>query len=187
MNVPNLISIFRIFMTIFFILAVHKDRFMTGFYLFIFQGLTDALDGFLARVMGKKTDLGAFLDPIADKTMLIAAFVMLSIKDIVPLWLTMLVILKDVVVVIGFLALYRLTYTIKPVPSIFGKVTTTCQITTVLYMLWSGTRAYGDISNYVTAFYYVTAFFTTLSGLHYVIVGIRMLRGKKITQSPAGN
>ncbi|MBA4391375.1 MAG: CDP-diacylglycerol--glycerol-3-phosphate 3-phosphatidyltransferase [Syntrophus sp. (in: bacteria)] len=181
MNIPNLISIFRIFITIFFILAVHKDRFIVAFYLFIFQGLTDMLDGFLARVMSKKTDLGAFLDPIADKTMLVAGFVMLSIKGIVPLWLTMLVILKDVVVVTGFLALYKLAYTTKPVPSVFGKITTVCQIATILYILWSGARAYGD------ALFYVTAFFTTLSGLHYVYVGIRMLRGEKVTQSPAGN
>ena len=181
MNIPNLLSIFRIFITIFFILAVHKDRFMVGFYLFIFQGLTDALDGFLARVMSKKTDLGAFLDPIADKTMLVAGFVMLSIKGIIPLWLTVLVILKDVVVVTGFLALYKLAYTVKPVPSVFGKITTTCQIVTVLYFLWSGSRAYGDV------FFYVTAFFTTLSGLHYVFVGIRMLRSEKISQSATGN
>lgn len=154
---------------------------MVGFYLFIFQGLTDALDGFLARVMSKKTDLGAFLDPIADKTMLVAGFVMLSIKGVVPLWLTTLVILKDIVVITGFLALYRLTYTVKPVPSVFGKITTTCQILTVLYMLWSDTRVYS------AAFFYVTAFFTALSGLHYVFVGLRMLRGEKITRSPADN
>jgi cardiolipin synthase len=181
MNIPNLISIFRIFITIFFILAVHKDRFMVAFYLFIFQGLTDMLDGFLARVMSKKTDLGAFLDPIADKTMLVAGFVMLSIKGVIPLWLTVLVILKDVVVVTGFLALYKLAYMTKPVPSVYGKITTTCQIVTVLYFLWSDVRAYGDV------FFYMTAFFTALSGLHYVYVGIRMLRSEKIPQSSAGN
>jgi cardiolipin synthase len=181
MNIPNLISIFRIFITIFFILAVHKDRFMVAFYLFIFQGLTDMLDGFLARVMSKKTDLGAFLDPIADKTMLVAGFVMLSIKGIVPLWLTVLVILKDVVVVTGFLALYKLAYTTKPVPSVYGKITTTCQIVTVLYFLWS------DVREYSVVFFYVTAFFTALSGFHYVYVGIRMLRSEKIPQSSAGS
>ncbi len=181
MNIPNLLSIFRIFITIFFILAVHKDRFMVAFYLFIFQGLTDALDGFLARVMSKKTDLGAFLDPIADKTMLVAGFVMLSIKGVIPLWLTVLVILKDVVVVTGFLALYKLAYTVKPVPSVFGKITTTCQIVTVLCILLSVPRAYGE------ALFYVTAFFTILSGSHYVFVGIRMLRSEKISQSTTGN
>src|SRR4030042_94466 len=131
--------------------------------------------------MSKKTDLGAFLDPIADKTMLVAGFVMLSIKGVIPLWLTVLVILKDVVVVTGFLALYKLAYTVKPVPSVFGKITTTCQIVTVLCILLSVPSAYGE------ALFYVTAFFTILSGFHYVFVGIRMLRSEKISQSTTGN
>ena len=84
MNVPNLLSLFRILITFFFILAVYHDRFDYALYLFILQGVTDLLDGYIARVMSKKTNLGAYLDPIADKTMLLAAFVMLSIKGIVP-------------------------------------------------------------------------------------------------------
>ena len=103
MNAPNLLSIFRLFITFFFILAVYYDRLDYALYLFILQGVTDLLDGFIARVMSKKTNLGAYLDPIADKTMLVAAFIMLSIKDIVPVWLPALIILKDLIVAIGFL------------------------------------------------------------------------------------
>jgi cardiolipin synthase (CMP-forming) len=183
MNVPNLLSLFRILITFFFILAVYHDRFDYALFLFILQGITDLLDGFIARVMSKKTNLGAYLDPIADKTMLVGAFVMLSIKDIVPLWLPVLIVLKDLVVAVGFFLLYRLGRTIKPVPTMFGKITTTCQIAAVLFILlinifsWSNMRIYSDV------FIIVTAFFTVLTGCHYVYVGIQMLHEKQ-TQSP---
>jgi len=182
MNAPNLLSLFRILITFFFILAVYHNRFDYALYLFVLQGLTDLLDGYIARVMSKKTDLGAYLDPIADKIMLIGAFVMLSIKDIIPVWLPALIILKDLVVAIGFFILFGLGRTIKPVPTFFGKITTTCQIVTVLFILfaqifsWSNEWAYN-------AFIFVTAFFTVLTGCHYVYVGIQMAR-EKHTQSP---
>jgi cardiolipin synthase len=185
MNVPNLLSLFRILITFFFILAVYHDRLGYALYLFILQGITDLLDGFIARVMGKKTNLGAYLDPIADKTMLLAAFIMLSIKDIVPVWLPVLIILKDLVVAIGFFLLYRLGRTIKPVPTIFGKVTTTCQIVTVLFILLVNIFSWSNAGVYSAAFIFLTTFFTVLSGCHYVYVGIQMLReGKAATQTP---
>jgi cardiolipin synthase (CMP-forming) len=183
MNIPNLLSLFRILITFFFILAVYYDRLDYALYLFILQGITDLLDGFIARVMGLKTNLGAYLDPIADKTMLVAAFVILSLKDIIPLWLPALIILKDLVVAIGFFILYRLAYTIKPVPTMFGKITTTCQISTILYILLVNIFSWSNVRVYSEAFFYVTAFFTVLAGCHYVFVGIRMLRsGVKVDQ-----
>ncbi|HVN95643.1 MAG TPA: CDP-alcohol phosphatidyltransferase family protein [Syntrophorhabdaceae bacterium] len=179
MNVPNLLSIFRLFITIFFILAVYHDRLNYALYLFILQGITDLLDGFIARVFGLKTTLGAFLDPLADKTMLIAAFVMLSFKNILPSWLLILVLLRDMVIAGGFLFLYRLARTVKPVPTILGKITTVSQIAVILYFLWFVSGRFD------AAFIYAAAFFTVISGCHYVLVGIRLLRSGKVDQSPA--
>ena len=177
MNVPNLLSIFRFFVTFFFIMAVHADKLRLALYLFIIQGVSDILDGFIARVMGKKTTLGAFLDPLADKTMLVAAFVMLSVKGIIPTWLTVMAILRDVVIAAGFLVLYKIGHTMKPVPTIFGKITTACQIATIVYVLWSMARVHDEL------FFWTTAFFTLLSGLHYVYVGIRLLRGPRVDRT----
>jgi len=87
MNIPNFISILRFFITFFFIIAVYEGKFRTGLYLFMLQGLSDLLDGFLARTVSKKTRLGAFLDPLADKTMLVSSYVVLYIKNIIPCWL----------------------------------------------------------------------------------------------------
>jgi cardiolipin synthase (CMP-forming) len=184
MNAPNLLSLLRILITFFFILAVYHDRLDYALYFFLLQGITDLLDGYIARVMSKKTNLGAYLDPIADKTMLVGAFVMLSIKDIIPAWLPVLIILKDLVVAVGFFILYRLVGSLKPVPTSFGKITTACQIVTVLFVLlaqifsWSNARIYGD------AFIFVTAFSAVLAGCHYVYGGIRTLRESRTTKSP---
>ena len=181
MNVPNLLSIFRFFLTFFFIVAVNGGQLRLALFLFILQGVSDLLDGFLARVMGKKTHLGAFLDPIADKTMLVASFILLYIHRIVPFWLTSLVLVRDLTIAVGFLVLYKLSYTTQPAPSIFGKITTASQIVTIVYVLWSDARPYGDV------FFYITALSTAVSGLHYIFIGFRMIYRSRLQQSANGN
>lgn len=173
MNVPNLLSIFRFFVTFFFIYAVYQGSLRLALYLFLLQGLSDLLDGFFARVMGKKTELGAYLDPIADKTMLVAAFTMLYLVNIIPGWLTVIVLVRDVFIALGYLFLYRTTANVKPKPTLLGKFTTTCQIATILYVLWSPDRQYGMI------LFVITAAATILSGLHYFINGWSSM-GKKV-------
>ncbi len=181
MNIPNLLSIFRFFLTFFFIISVNNGRLHLALFFFILQGISDLLDGFLARVMGKKTNLGAFLDPIADKTMLVASFILLYLHGIIPLWLTSLVLIRDLVIVCGFLVLYRLSYATQPAPSIFGKITTACEIVTVAYVLWSGARTYGDV------FFYITALSTAVSGIHYLIIGLRMICRSRLRQPADGS
>jgi cardiolipin synthase len=133
---------------------------------------------------GKEDRTGAYLDPIADKTMLVAAFIMLSIKDAVPVWLTTLIIVKDFIIAVCFFILYRLVGSIEPVPSIFGKLTTTCQIATVLLVLLVRIFSWQDMRVYTDAFFFVTAFITVLSGCHYVYYGIRTLRESRAGKSP---
>ena len=161
MNLPNALSIIRFVITFFFIIEVNRGEYRIGLYLFVLQAFTDLLDGFLARTMGSKTRLGAFLDPAADKTMLLAAYIMLYLKNIVPGWLLAVLLARDLILVIGFAFLYRLSVQDKPEPSIWGKTTTALQIFTVVYLLWSGSR------DYALYFYAATALFTGISGVHY--------------------
>lgn len=176
MNVPNLLSIFRFFVTFYFIYAVYNGRLRLALYLFLIQGISDLLDGFIARVMSKKTELGAYLDPIADKTMLVSAFIMLYVIEVIPGWLTLLVLARDVVIALGFLVLYRIAGNIRPKPTVFGKITTACQIATILFVLWSADKPFLRV--YDMAFFVATAVFTIISGIHYVIGGWVAL-GKK--------
>lgn len=173
MNIPNLFSVFRLFITIFFIMAVNQGKLNIALYLFIAQGISDLLDGFLARAMKAKTYLGAILDPLADKIMLASAYIVLSIKGFIPFWITLTVITRDFIIATGFLTLYMLSYKSRPSPSIISKFTTLCQIITILYILWSDKREYKDW------FFYAVFVFTIVSGLQYMARGIKALRFKE--------
>ncbi|MBP1748921.1 MAG: CDP-diacylglycerol--glycerol-3-phosphate 3-phosphatidyltransferase [Deltaproteobacteria bacterium] len=175
-NLPNIISIFRFFVTFYFIYAVYQGWLRLALYLFLIQGISDLLDGFIARVMGWKTELGAYLDPIADKTMLVAAFVMLYIVGIIPLWLAALVLGRDIVIAVGYLILYHYANNVKPRPTIFGKITTALQIATILYALWSWSAANSVLREYNLIFFYATALATIISGTHYLFSGIATLK-----------
>jgi cardiolipin synthase len=180
LNLPNILSIFRFFVTFYFIYAVYQGRMRLALYLFLIQGISDLLDGFIARVMKSKTELGAYLDPIADKTMLVAAFVMLYVVDIIPGWLTLLVLGRDVVIATGYFVLYRCASNVTPRPTIFGKVTTACQIATILYVLWSAGSI--GLAAYNVVFFFITAVSTIISGIHYIIGGWSVFTGKAATQ-----
>ena len=172
-NLPNILSIIRFFITFFFIYAVYQGRLRLALYLFIIQGITDLLDGLIARVMSWKTDLGAYLDPIADKTMLVASFVMLAIVGIIPAWLMIVVLARDVVIAIGYLVLYYCANNITPRPTVFGKITTALEILTIVWVLWSaGGSALRPFDMY---FFAATAIACAISGGHYVIGGIKIL------------
>jgi cardiolipin synthase len=173
MNIPNLLSIFRIFVTLFFIIAVNQGELRIALYLFIIQGISDLLDGFFARIMDKRTSLGTFLDPIADKVMLVSSYIVLCLHSIIPFWVTAAVLFRDVVVSSGFLVLYKLSYKVKLSPSLLGKLTTAFQVATVIYILWSNVRAYEFY------FFSATVLFTIVSGCQYVTRGFSIFLKKE--------
>ncbi len=172
MNIPNLLTTFRLFVTVFFILAIHYGEFRLALWLFVVQAITDLLDGFLARALGAKTSLGALLDPLADKAMLVSSFIVLYLKDIVPLWVTFIVLMRDLILTFGYLILCKLFGKIEIIPSILGKITTFFQIGTVVYVLWSEARSYQDF------FYYPTIALTIITGLHYIYQGVLIIKNK---------
>ena len=165
MNLPNILSLFRLFLTFFFIVLIVRHQLGWALLLFVLQALSDLLDGFFARRMGTKTTLGTYLDPLADKVMLAGSYVVLCLQDIVPLWLFLVVILRDVVIALGFLALLKIGRTMGPVPSLLSKTTTVLQMVTIIYVLYSKGRPFDY------AFFYVTALFTIASGCQYMFLG----------------
>ena len=174
MNLPNILSLFRLCLTAFFILAISYQRYTLALVLFLAQAISDLLDGFFARMMHKTTDLGAWLDPIADKVMLVSSYLVLSFQQIIPFWVMGVVLLRDVVLMLGFLVLHLLSYRVLPAPTLLGKATTLFQMVTILYLLWSTTR---EFQGY---FYYATATLTVFSGLQYVVLGFSTLFRKEI-------
>jgi cardiolipin synthase (CMP-forming) len=165
MNLPNCLSLFRLFLTVFFIVLAAHGRFRLALLLFVLQAVSDMLDGFFARRMGTKTKLGAYLDPLADKVMLASSYIVLCLQAIVPVWLVITVLARDVVISLGFLILLKRGLTTNPVPSFISKTTTVFQMLTIVYVLWSYDRSF-DLF-----FYWLTALLTATSGLQYVLAG----------------
>jgi len=153
-----------------------QDEYLKALITFTLAGLTDALDGALARLLNKQSELGSFLDPIADKILLITTFLSLSIFGLIPSWLTVIVISRDFIILLGIiiLSMMSIEYQIKPV--FISKITTTLQIITVFMALLLKTNSYEFIGYRSIIFLsWITAAFTLISGIAYIIKGIKFL------------
>ncbi len=174
MNLPNGLSLFRLFVTAFFILVAAYGRYRLALALFLLQAVSDLLDGFFARRMGAKTMLGAYLDPLADKVMLASAYIVLSLRGLIPTLLCAVVIVRDIVISAGFLIIFKRGLKMSPAPSFISKTTTVFQMVTIVYvLLWS---AQGSLKPF---FFYATAVLTLASGLQYVYMGGAVLFRKE--------
>lgn len=169
MHLPNILSLFRFLGTFLFIVLALKELYYEAFLIFLIMGLSDFLDGLLARTFKWKTALGAFLDPIADKFMLISAYIILALKNLIPEWMTVVVIVRDSIVFSGFFIFSKYFGQSIPKPRILGKISNATQITHVAYVLFSPNGAYNLI------FLCVAFFFTVVSGLDYLYLGFRSL------------
>lgn len=177
MNIPNFLSLLRIILVPIIVIFLIQEEYATALIVFCLAGLTDALDGTLARLLKKQTELGAFLDPLADKVLLSTGFISLSIFGLIPGWLTVIVISRDLIILIGImtLSMMSVSYEIKPV--FVSKITTALQIGTVFLALFLKTFTFKIINYYevVKILSWLTAFFTILSGLIYIYKGIKFL------------
>lgn len=177
-NLPNLISLLRIGLIPIFILMVLKRKAFLALLIFLLAGVTDLLDGFFARLFNKKTKFGAFLDPAADKLLMTASYIVLSIPslnspNLIPLWLTATVIGRDLIIVLGALVLYRMKGHTTFLPTLLGKTSTVCQVCTLLLVLLFN---YLQISPlYLKWVFFLTLTFTFLSWINYVIIGFSLI------------
>ncbi|OYW06257.1 MAG: hypothetical protein B7X11_01175 [Acidobacteria bacterium 37-65-4] len=180
MTFANFLTVLRLAVIPFFIMALVYDRPRVALWLFLAAGITDILDGFIARYFKQQTALGAFLDPAADKLMLTSTYVTMAIPATglvftIPAWLPVLTISRDVVIVLLTLMLY-LTYGIRNFPpSLPGKVTTLFQISYAVGILLK--NAYGLPDWLLTFLLWSAGFLTVFSGLHYIWRMKVMIRG----------
>jgi cardiolipin synthase len=166
-SAPNILTLTRICLAPFLVSAILDDRFALSFVLFVAAGLSDALDGTLARWLKQRTVLGQYLDPVADKLLLSTLFVVLTHKRLIPTTVTVLVFGRDVAILVVAAILYAAVGRREFKPSIFGKANTVAQVTSVAAVLLH------QISNasWVVALRAValdaTVGLTVASGLHY--------------------
>ena len=164
---PNLLTVMRICLAPFLVAAILQNRFVLGFILFVVCGLTDALDGLLARVLKQRTALGQYLDPIADKLLLSTLFLVLMYKGLMPTTVTVLVFGRDVGILLVAAVLYAVVGRREFGPSIFGKANTVAEVMAVAFVLLQQLT----IAKWVFILRLValdaTVGLTVASGLHY--------------------
>lgn len=137
-------------------------------------GISDWADGYLARRLQVTSKLGTYIDPAADKVLLVTAFLSLGLDGAIPTWLVALVIGRDIVIVVGTSLLWKLRHRTEFTPLITGKLSTTFQIVTVLVVLISRVFSWRLIHGGLLTCFALTAIFTVISGVGYVRKGIRL-------------
>ena len=173
MNVANAITLLRILLIPVLVIFLIENEARFAFMVFLAAGISDGLDGFVARVFKQKTLVGAYLDPIADKLLLTTAFVTMAVLGMLPAWLAVVVVSRDVIIVAGIGVLMLFDRPIAIRPSLVSKTTTCVQIVLVGVLL--GHQYLPILMEFESSLIYLTAIFTLLSGLHYVAVGFRAL------------
>ncbi len=173
-NIPNVLTVFRILITPLFVILLIRGEYGYALFVFALAGVSDGLDGFIARVYNQRSDLGALLDPIADKLLLTAAFISLGVLRDIPGWLMVVVISRDVVIVTGIavLAFAGIEFEIRP--TLISKWTTVTQILTVVVTLLEALVP--QVAPVQQALCWVTVTMTVASGLHYTYIGLTILQ-----------
>jgi cardiolipin synthase len=173
MTVPNLITTIRIILAPIFIIYLINGQFFSGLVIFIVCAVSDGIDGLVARLFNQKSRLGSYLDPLADKIVLVSAFITLAAVKILPSWLTVMVISRDILILLGVFVLFLYDQKLNIHPVLSSKITTCCQFITVSVVLAKDYLPFLSFS--YTYLYYLTAFFTILSFLQYMYFWFKLL------------
>ena len=176
LNLPNFLTLLRIVAIPCFLILLEDYRYGEALAVFVAAGITDGLDGAIARLTHTKTTLGAYLDPAADKLLLLSAFIALGFMHAVPRWLAVVVISRDVIIVLGYFLLFMLTQRMMQVqPSIFGKASTFLQLSAVALVLVSLWRPEPALEPLRLVVFYVAGTITAVAGLQYMYRGLAWL------------
>ena len=173
-NVPNTLTLLRILLTPLFAICLIKHFFSFALLVFAIATVSDGMDGLMARLFHQKTTLGAYLDPAADKLLLTTAFVTLAIQELIPSWLSVIVITRDVLILFG-IALFIITgREFQPVPSILSKITTVAQLACVLSVLVAFEAP--GVAQVQGPLFGFAAAMTMVSGFQYIYRGLNILQ-----------
>ncbi len=175
-GLANILTILRMVLIPVFVIASVYRLHLIALVVFVIAGITDFLDGYIARYTDQVTDVGKFLDPMADKVMLVSVYVILVLDGIgntnmLPVWVTILVIFRDVFIAIASLVIFFTTEVKTLQPSIAGKLSTFIQITTASLYLFC--NAFHLNVPWLLYLAYAVAAMTIISGVHYLVKGVK--------------
>jgi cardiolipin synthase len=171
-NVPNFISILRMIAAPIAVWLILDDAILTAFWVFAVAGASDALDGFIAKKFNQETEFGKFIDPIADKALLVSVYISLGNEGYLATWLVILVVFRDVLIIGGALLFQTLTQSLTMHPLAISKINTAAQI--VLAAMTLGFNGYGiNVDWLEDATIIAVAATTVISGWAYVVTWTR--------------
>ena len=135
MNIPNILTLSRLLIVPVIIWAISVDWIVLAFWIFILAGLSDCLDGFIAKQFNQVTELGVYLDPIADKALLVSIFIMLNITGLLPTWLVLAVVSRDLLIVGAIVLSWLMSHPMEMKPLLISKVNTLLQVVVAAVVL----------------------------------------------------
>jgi cardiolipin synthase (CMP-forming) len=170
LTTATILTLLRMFLIPFLAMAILYSRYGLALLIFLISGLSDLLDGFIARKFQQKTRLGALLDPMADKLLLSSSFLLMTLPGnlavAIPLWLAVMVFSRDIFIVVGAVAVALTMGFTKFDPTIYGKASTFVQIVCVLAVLVANFLRWNP--EWIQWLFYVTFALTLFSGIHYI-------------------
>ncbi|GLI34146.1 CDP-alcohol phosphatidyltransferase family protein [Desulforhabdus amnigena] len=177
MTIPNILTLGRILLTPLLIWLLLDGNLKQALFVFFIAGMTDGLDGLIARLFHQKSKLGAYLDPLADKLLLVSSFILLGHLGLVPDWLVIVTVSRDIMIVLGLMTLIFHEVSVEIRPSFFSKITTLMQLVTILAVMGS---PYASLPEWgYSILFFATAFFSVGSGIHYILIGISLLETRR--------
>lgn len=183
MNLPNLITFGRLLTVPIAVYLLMQSAYLAAFLLFLLAGVSDALDGYLAKRLNQTTELGAILDPLADKALLVGVYVTLGLQENLPHWLVVLVVFRDVLIIGGVIILFLVRLEVKMRPLIVSKVNTAAQIGLAALVL-AGLGLDLEIGGVVETMIYAVGGTTVISGASYMVSWTRQMAGIEDDLSP---
>lgn len=183
MNLPNLISLGRLLTVPIAVYLMMQSAYLAAFLLFLLAGVSDALDGYLAKRNNQTTELGAILDPLADKALLVGVYVTLGLQESLPNWLVLLVVFRDVLIIGGVIILFLVRLEVRMRPLIISKINTAAQIgLAALVLAELGLQL--EILGLVEAMIYFVGATTAISGASYMVSWSRQMVGIEDDELP---
>lgn len=176
-NIPNLLTGIRLLLIPMLLYLLYTGNFHGSLYLIILMGLTDALDGWLAKRLDCVSRFGEFFDPICDKLMLVSVTVLLAYMELLPVWLVLLIIVRDLIIVVGGTTYYLCVEKFRASPSMLSKANTFFQLLLVVIVIYSQINAIPQ--QWIGGLINIVALTTLLSGLGYIWTwGISAVKAK---------
>ncbi len=180
---PNLITLGRLILVPVIIYLIGAAEFAAAFWVFVAAGISDGIDGFIAKRFNYTTTLGAYLDPVADKALLVSIFVSLGMQGVIPDWLVILVVSRDILIIGAVLISWLIGFPLKMRPLMVSKINTTVQIAYAAAVL-SITGFAVDLNGLIVLAGYLTGLTTVLSGASYLVDWVRDVSAWETSDGP---